>query len=889
MSRHRARPADRASTGRAARLMRWLVACSSRLVPVLPRPPPASSRRRSAPPRPTSRSSPTRTTRPAGPAPGPRRRGRHGRQPQARHRHEAVLLRPRVPRGPAGREGLRGVSPAEAKVWVARRRPSSPRCCGSTSGGACSAARPPSIRLRFNLPDPGKPATRPIRVGDALVAFPVWAFASDGARGSRVPCRSRRATTSPSSAGHARRSTTSRRTDGRSDRARLARPTRSSRTSWPTGRVRIGTRPSRSSSMAGPSPLVLRGWLDDPPGPKRVGGLFRRAPGDRRRDRACLAAGRARRRRRGRQPRRGRRRGAVRPGRRPIEIAYWADPFVVLHEAAHGWFNGAPRGGPLGERGVRVYYAQRAPAELKVTATAGHADRRAAGDPRPAQRLVRRRGDATRSCRTTATPRRSSSRAGSPTGPATMRCRVWADAAAASAATSQRRAGSSATPSPPPGRPTGAGCSTCSRTERQALRRPVARVGGPARGGRAARRADRRARRRTPGRVALADGWQIPRAGRDALRAWQFDDRRTILADARTVIAQRGAARGAGERSDLALPPTFRDAVRGPRRTSRAHPRRPSRELVGDRRDRSRRTASGPGRRSTGLARDDRRGPRGQPRRRAGRLQRRAPRRRGGGAAVASTDWHGAWNEGRRRLLVLVALVATTMVLGSAAVGWMRRKHLDPASSVPTGCATGRTAPVRRMPPSRSVGERHTRMDRIRRRLATLAIVGLALAPLGRPRHGAPVALAAEDDGLDVRTDLAYVLVPADGPGPGDRRLTATTGSPASTRGGVITRYFYDGRDRRAARGGAPPRGRRRHAVARRPGASARASTWSRSGSPTGSSTAQTTGPHHVRPARRRSPARRATSGSGPAFATFLAWAFGDRGNVRSRSRPASR
>ena len=41
-------------------------------------------------------------------------------------------------------------------------------------------------RLRFDLVDPGGAPTRDVRVGESLVTFPVWAFATDGTPGSTV-------------------------------------------------------------------------------------------------------------------------------------------------------------------------------------------------------------------------------------------------------------------------------------------------------------------------------------------------------------------------------------------------------------------------------------------------------------------------------------------------------------------------------------------------------------------------------------------------------------------------------------------------------------------------------------------------------------------------------
>jgi hypothetical protein len=48
------------------------------------------------------------------------------------------------------------------------------------------SGRSTSLRLAFELPDPGGPASRRVRVGPSLVAFPVWAFGTRGTPGSTV-------------------------------------------------------------------------------------------------------------------------------------------------------------------------------------------------------------------------------------------------------------------------------------------------------------------------------------------------------------------------------------------------------------------------------------------------------------------------------------------------------------------------------------------------------------------------------------------------------------------------------------------------------------------------------------------------------------------------------
>ena len=59
-------------------------------------------------------------------------------------------------------------------------------CSSSISAPACTAARSASYRLAFDIVDAGGAATRDVRIGSSLVSFPVWAFATDSTPGSTV-------------------------------------------------------------------------------------------------------------------------------------------------------------------------------------------------------------------------------------------------------------------------------------------------------------------------------------------------------------------------------------------------------------------------------------------------------------------------------------------------------------------------------------------------------------------------------------------------------------------------------------------------------------------------------------------------------------------------------
>ena len=117
----------------------------------------------------------------------------HGRpdadQPPARHDDQALLLRPRLPGRPARRVRLQADAAAGGRR-AARRRleedldlhapPAQPRAQRIYSGKTHQL--PARLRPRRH----GRRGTRDVRVGDSLVSFPVWAFATDSTPGSTV-------------------------------------------------------------------------------------------------------------------------------------------------------------------------------------------------------------------------------------------------------------------------------------------------------------------------------------------------------------------------------------------------------------------------------------------------------------------------------------------------------------------------------------------------------------------------------------------------------------------------------------------------------------------------------------------------------------------------------
>ena len=190
--------------------------------------------------------------------------------------------------------------------------------------------------------------------------------------------------------------------------------------------------------------------------------------------------------------------GLFDPAKGLVEIAYYADPFVVLHESAHGWFNGSLLADRWANEGFASYYALQAAAALKVKATGDvlTTKLKAARIPLNAWGPIGRDTGATEDYAYAASLALAKA-IGERATPDVLQA-VWADAAGHVGAyqppsggtpeTVERRAGLARPPRPPRDR------------ERERLRRPVADLGGPRRGPAAARRPGRRPRAVRPGR-----------------------------------------------------------------------------------------------------------------------------------------------------------------------------------------------------------------------------------------------------------------------------------------------------------------------------------------------------------------------------------------------------
>ncbi|MEO5965992.1 MAG: hypothetical protein ABIR11_11045 [Candidatus Limnocylindrales bacterium] len=548
-----------------------------------------------------------------------------------------------------------------------------------------------TLKVTFSLVDKGTPSARPIRVGTSLVTLPVWAHASNGARGSTVRVRF------PAdydvfveSGSFASRSTLA---DGGTELATgsllspltfFAYVSAQKPATYADSLLAI---PAGDESIA----LTMRGWTDDPAWATRVGGLFARSLPVLRQEIGLpwphaepmvvqeavsrSAGGYA---------------GLFDPVARRIEVAYWADHLVVIHEAAHGWFNGTLLADRWANEGFASLYAGRAAAAIKeggASPVLTDALKKAAiplnawaVQPAPtttspgdaatdAARATESYGYAASLVLATATAERA--------GDDALRG-VWADAAAGTGAYQPIDVGAAGT--------AGSGDAALETVGgppdwRRLLDLLEARTGKDfsdlwrewvVRPDETALLDERATARQSYARtLALADGWVLPRSIRDALRAWQFDRAEQLMADARTVLAQRGAVESLAARDGLELPPTmqarFEDgqlidasAVAESQRNAmlviaEATAARSAREdpltaigMIGESPDADIAAAK------AALATGD--------------LETTVS-----SAEDAYRAWTGAWQEGRRRALLLVALLATVLVLGSAIVGRARK------------------------------------------------------------------------------------------------------------------------------------------------------------------------------------------------------------------------
>jgi hypothetical protein len=445
----------------------------------------------------------------------------------------------------------------QPRVRVARRDPSHTllRLDFAQQLGSGRTAR---YRLAFDLKDPGGKPTRDLRIGETLASFPVWAFASDDTAGSSVTVIFPKGYQVAVEAG------------------RIPAPTTASdgRTVFRTGALSkpldffaylVADRPGAyrdstvTANVLGRNVSVtVRGWTDDAPWAQRVRRLLVTGlPALSERiglpwpdyDKPLVVTEAVSRSTGGYA-------GVFDPAAGEVAIAYYADDFVVLHEAAHTWFNGSILADRWSNEAFASYYAELAAADIKTKVTTDRLTAELQKSKVPlnswgavgtlevpqedyayAAALVLAREIAKRA------------------GERGLR-EVWGDAAERISAYQPSSGGEEIVGGPVDWR--GLLDLLEERTGKSfddLWRAWVARPEDlPLLDARAA------ARTRYDSFVTTVDGWHVPLSIRDAMRAWRFDQGVTLIESAESVLALRKRVEGAAAEAGLSAPITLRDA-----------------------------------------------------------------------------------------------------------------------------------------------------------------------------------------------------------------------------------------------------------------------------------------------------------------------------------------
>ncbi len=449
-------------------------------------------------------------------------------------------------------------------VQVAQRRTGYTRLLISF-GQRINSGKSASFRLQFELPDPGGSPTRNLRIGTSFVSFPVWAFAIDSTPGGTVSVVFPKGFNVSLDAGDLQGPRTE--ADGTIvyQSGKLSAPLRFY-AFFVADRPGAYAETMRSATIGtGRAAIAVRAWPDDPDWAKRVGGLFERglpaiaaATGLPWTRTSPLVVQEAVSRTTGGYA------GLFDPKAGRVEVAYYADAFVILHEAAHAWFNGALLADRWANEGFASYYALDAAKRLGEKATAEPLTDalKKARVPLNAWGAVGKEPSATEDYGYAASVQLAQAiaqRAG-----ADGLKSVWAAAAAGEAAYRPIEADTVGTGTHPVGPPEHAAAAPDWRGLLDLLEERTGKTYDDlwrtwvVRDGEATLLDERSAARREYlAVVAAARDWRLPAAVRDALRSWQFDDAVALLDEARGVLDERHRVEAAAAAAGLQLPSTM--------------------------------------------------------------------------------------------------------------------------------------------------------------------------------------------------------------------------------------------------------------------------------------------------------------------------------------------
>ena len=465
---------------------------------------------------------------------------------------------------PPGTTSFALTSPSgEPSVRVSSRR-ADHQVLSLSFGQRIASGRSARLQLTFDMPDPGGAAARDVRIGAALAVFPVWAYSyPNSIAGSSVTVVFPAGYTPYLEAGELPAPTTD--AAGRTIFASGPLPDATGFSAYFVAERPPAYVETRLDIEVGGSaaPVTVRAWPDDPDWAARVGDLFERGLpvlgeltglGWERTGPLVVqeAVGRS-----------GAGHAALfDPAAGRMEVAYYADSSVVLHEAAHAWFNGSLLADRWANEAFASYYAVAAGGRLDEAIPPAELtdELMKARIPLNAWSAGERPSDGYAQAASYTLAARVAERAGFEG----LR-EVWRAAAAGEAAYQPPHvdAGAARPPEPAAGAPDWRGLldlleDRTGETYDDLWREWVVRDDEAA-----LLDARREARQRYAAVVRAAGRWELPRTVREALRAWQFEVAGAMLVDAEDLLGRRVELEQAAADAGLRLPTRLEAAFEG--------------------------------------------------------------------------------------------------------------------------------------------------------------------------------------------------------------------------------------------------------------------------------------------------------------------------------------
>jgi hypothetical protein len=420
-------------------------------------------------------------------------------------------------------------------------------------------------RVTFDMVDPGGEATRDLRIGQTLASFPVWAFGTEDTPGGSVAVVFPAGFEVDVEAGSIAVPVVE--DDGRVvfRTGELAAPLDfftylvADRPAAYTERSVLTALPTMDGSEV---EVLIRHWPDDEPWAERVTGLIERGLPSLARhiglpwaynDEPLVVEEAVSRSTEGYA-------GLFDPDDGLVEIAYYADDIVVLHEAAHGWFNGALLADRWANEAFASYYAAEAAADLALEVTdpvldetlmASRIPLNAWGPVGSAEVAAEDFAYAASLALARAIAERTSD---------DVLAEVWSDAANRVGAYQPSWLTGTAPREPVAGPPDWRGLLDLLEERADARFDDLWRTWVARASDLELLDARRDARAAYEEVVTEAGRWRLPIGVRDALRAWQFHDAERLLGDAAAVLTLRTQVDVAAEAADLVAPDSIRAA-----------------------------------------------------------------------------------------------------------------------------------------------------------------------------------------------------------------------------------------------------------------------------------------------------------------------------------------